>query len=126
MKVARYRDPTYSARLRELTAPSSLFDPEIERRTRAILEQVQATGDQALVELTERFDGAKLPIDRLRVTLAEMLAASLKAEPSLRAAVTEAGKNIAAFAKKSCRKSWQARNSHGAVVGEKYDPFQRV
>ena len=54
------------------------------------------------------------------------MAASLKADESLRAAVAEAEKNIAGFAKKSLRKNWQAKNSHGASVGEKFDPFQRV
>ena len=39
---------------------------------------------------------------------------------------SEAEKNIAAFAKKSLRKNWQAKNSHGANVGEKFDPFTRV
>src|SRR5205085_6169650 len=27
---------------------------------------------------------------------------------------------------KSRRRNWQARNSHGAMVGEKFDPFHRV
>ena len=54
------------------------------------------------------------------------MTASLKADESLRAAVAEAEKNIAAFARKSRRKDWRMRNSHGAVVGEKFDPFQRV
>ncbi len=54
------------------------------------------------------------------------MAASLRADESLRAAVDEAEKNIAAFAKKSLRKDWRAKNSHGASVGEKFDPFQRV
>src|SRR5205823_15099117 len=72
------------------------------------------------------FDGAKLRADQLPVTQAELLSASLKADAALRAAVAEADKNIAAFAKKSRRKNWQMRNSHGAVVGEKFDPFRRV
>jgi histidinol dehydrogenase len=38
----------------------------------------------------------------------------------------EAEKNIANFAEKSLRKNWQTKNSHGAKVGEKFDPFQRV
>src|SRR6266446_1781334 len=126
MKTARYTDPDFPERLRELTAPSSLFDPAIEQRTRAILEAVQARGDEALLELTERFDGAKLSAAQLAVTQAEMMAASLKADASLRAAVVEAEQNIAAFAKKSRRKDWHTRNSHGALVGERFDPFQRV
>jgi len=126
MKVLRHTDPDFADRLPEVTAPSSLFDPVIEQRTRAILEDVRARGDAALLELTARFDGPQLKADQLPVTQAELLASSLKADSDLRAAVTEAEKNIAAFARKSRRKGWQTRNSHGASVGEKFDPFQRV
>ena len=126
MKVIRHTDANFAAQLRELTAASSLFDPDIEQRTRAILLDVHARGDDALLEFTEKFDGAKLTADQLAVTQAEFLTASLKADESLRAAVAEAEKNIADFAKKSLRKNWQTKNSHGASVGEKFDPFQRV
>ncbi|HWW00975.1 MAG TPA: histidinol dehydrogenase [Candidatus Acidoferrum sp.] len=126
MKVIRHSDSDFPDRLREVTAASSLFDPVIEERTRAILEEVQAHGDAALMALTEQFDGARLSAGQLAVTQAELLTASLQADESLRAALTEAEKNIAAFAKKSLRKNWQTRNSHGALVGEKFDPFQRV
>ncbi|HEY5909071.1 MAG TPA: histidinol dehydrogenase, partial [Verrucomicrobiae bacterium] len=124
--VIRCSDRHYARQLRLVTAPSSLFDPAIEQRTRAILEDVRARGDAALLELTRRFDGAALNADHLAVTRAELVAASLKADDSLRAAVAEAEKNVAAFARKSLRRNWQTRNSHGAVVGEKFDPFQRV
>ena len=126
MIVIRHSDADFAARLRELAAPSSLFDPEIELRTRAILDAVQARGDDALLELTERFDGARLTADQLAVNRAELMSASLHADDSLRAAVAEAEGNIARFAKKSRRKAWTATNSHGATVGEKFDPFQRV
>ena len=126
MKVIRHTDRDFPERLREVAAASSLFEPVIEERTRAILEEVRTRGDAALVELTERFDGARLRADELAVTQAELLTASLKANQSLRAAVSEAEKNIASFARKSLRKNWQTRNSHGAMVGEKFDPFRRV
>src|SRR5258708_6923528 len=122
MKVIRYTDTDFPEQLRRMTASSSLFDPEIERRTRAILDAVQARGDDALLEFTEKFDGAKLEARQLAVTQAELLSASLKADESLRAAVAEAHRNIAAFAKKSLRRNWSSKNSHGAVVGEKFDP----
>jgi histidinol dehydrogenase len=126
MNILRHTDANFSTRLRELAAASSLFDPTIEQRTRAILDDVRTRGDAALLELTERFDGARLSAEQLPVTQAEFVTASLKADESLRAAVTEAEGNIAAFARKSRRKAWQMRNSHGATVGEKFDPFQRV
>jgi len=126
MKVIRHTDVNFAEKLRELTAASSLFDPEIEQRTRAILNDIHVRGDDALLEFTEKFDGAKLFAGQLAVTQAELMTASLKADESLRKAVAEAEKNIAAFARKSLRKNWQTKNSHGASVGEKFDPFQRV
>jgi histidinol dehydrogenase len=126
MKIARFTDKDFSAKLRELSADGSLFDAEIEQRAKAILHDVFVRGDDAVLEFTEKFDGAKLSADQLAVTQAESLSASIKADDSLRAAVAEAEKNIASFAKKSLRKNWQSKNSHGANVGEKFDPFTRV
>jgi histidinol dehydrogenase len=126
MKVIRHTDANFAAQLREAAAGSSLFDAGIEDRTRAILRDVYIRGDAAVLEFTERFDGAKLAADRLAVSQAELFNASLAADESLRNAVAGAEKNIAAFAKKSLRKNWQMKNSHGATVGEKFDPFQRV
>ena len=126
MRIIRHSDQNFEAQLREVTAPSSLFDMEIEKRTLAILEAVRLRGDAALLEYTARFDGARLATSQLAVTQAEWLGASIKADASLRAAVAEARKNITAFARKSLRKNWRMKNSHGAWVGEKFDPFTRV
>jgi histidinol dehydrogenase len=126
MKIVRATDKDFAARLREAAADSSLFDVEIEQRTTEILHDVFIRGDDAVLEFTEKFDGAKLSAGQLAVTQAELMAASLKADGSLRAAVAEAEANIASFAKKSKRKDWWAKNSHGAAVGEKFDPFQRI
>lgn len=126
MRIIRHSDSDFSRQLAALAGDSSLFEPVIEERTRAILQAVRGRGDSALVELTERFDGAKLTAEQLPVTSAELLNASLQADESLRSAVKEAHRNIAAFAKRSLRKAWQMRNSHGGLVGEKFDPFQRV
>src|SRR5258706_16351525 len=124
MKIARHTDQDFAAKLREVYMGSSLFDPGIEERTRAILQDVYLHGDQALLELTEKFDGARLTAEQLAVTQAELFNASLVADEGLRAAVAEAEGNIADFAKKSKRKAWWGKNSHGASVGEKFDAFQ--
>ena len=109
MKIVRHTDKDFSARIRELASGASLFDATIEERTKAILQDVYLHGDQALLELTEKFDGAKLTADQLAVTAAELFNASLLADESLRAAVAEAEGNIASFAKKSKRKGWQSK-----------------
>ena len=126
MKIVRSTDKNFTAKLREVAADSSLFDAEIEARTKAILHEVFVRGDDAVLEFTEKFDGAKLTAEQLAVTQAELFNASIIADESLRAAVAEAEANIASFAKKSKRKAWAGKNSHGAAVGEKFDPFTRV
>ena len=126
MNVIRFSDPDFPERLRVLARHSSLFDKTIEDRTRAILDAVSSRGEIALLEFTERFDGAKLAVDELAVSKAEFLNASLQADSSLREAVVAAGANIELFSRKSLRRDWSARNVQGANVGEKFDPFRRV
>ncbi len=126
MNVLRFTESGFAARLRELTGHSSLFDKAIEERTRGILDGVYSRGDAALLEFTERFDGAHLTAEQLPVTAAEFMGASLAADDSLREAVAVAGRNIEQFARKSLRRNWSAKNAQGATVGEKFDPFQRV
>ena len=126
MNVTRHTDANFAAQLDRAVRTSSLFDPDVEERARGIVEQVRAKGDAALAELTETFDGAKVAASQLAVTTAEFMAASVEVPESLRAAVAEAHASIESFAKRSLRQDWQARNQHGAAVGEKFDPFQRV
>ena len=106
MNVLRHTDSGFATRLSALTAASSLFDPTIEERARGIVEAVRARGDGALLEFTERFDGAQLTADQLPVTKAELLEASLQADDSLRSAVATAAKNIEFFSRKSLRRGW--------------------
>ncbi len=126
MRVLQQSDPDFASQIERLASASSLWDAHIEEQTRAIIEAVRQRGDAALLELTARFDGARLSPEQLAVTRAELMTASLQAGPELRAAVTAASRNIVAFARRSLRRNWQMRNSHGAFVGEKFDPFQRV
>src|SRR3989454_1968795 len=126
MNVLHHTDKAFAGKLRALTTQSSLFDPVIEERTRVILQDVYTRGDAALLELAERFDGAKLAAHQLAVTKVELLAASLHADKPLRAAVEITRNNVEFFSRKSLRRNWSARNAQGAKVGEKFDPFQRV
>src|SRR5262245_21799497 len=126
MNVVRHTDPDFADQLRRITGASNLFDRTIEERTRAILEAVYTRGDAAVLELTERFDGATLNIEQLAVTQAEFMAASLKADETLRSAVDTARRNIEAFSRRSLRRGWSMSNAQRGRVGEKYDPFQRV
>ena len=121
MKTLRYDQPDFARAVAEACAASSLFDPQIEERVRGVISDVRSRGDDALVELTERFDQVRLRPSELRIT-----GKPVKPETRLARAIDAAHKNIAAFAKRSLRKDWRMRNAQGGAVGEKFDPLQRV
>ncbi|HKQ40662.1 MAG TPA: histidinol dehydrogenase [Verrucomicrobiae bacterium] len=126
MNVLRVNDAHYVRRIAEVAQSSSLFDPKVELAAHDIIEAVRGRGDAALMELTERFDRAKLRADQLPITKAELLQASIKADKPLRNAIQLAARNIERFSRKALRKNWSTVNGQGARVGEKFDPFQRV
>ena len=126
MNLIRHTDSAFSAKLNKLIAASSLFDPVVEQRALEIIRTVQRRGDKALLDYTEKFDGAKLTPGKLRVSQAELAGAWGATDPRARKAIRLAKANVTLFAKRSLRKNWHARNAQGGVVGEKFDPFARV
>ncbi len=92
-----------------------------------ILADVEARGDRALIELSNRFDGAKFASAKdLRVGEAELAAAEDAVDAETKKAIAASRKNVIAFAKRSLRKDWCGKNAQGAEVGERYLPFERV
>src|SRR5277367_108918 len=106
MKTLRYDQPDFYRAVAEACATSSLFDSQIEERVRAIIDDVRARGDEALVDLTERFDRVRPKSSEFRIT-----GNSTKSGPELARAIAATHKNVAAFAKRSLRKDWSMRNS---------------
>jgi len=125
MKILSHSDPGYHAFVRRLNR-RAIPEAGVRDLVSEIIAQVAAKGDEALVTLTKRFDGATLKSKSLFVSEAEMLAAEKAVSRSTRSAVSRSLKNIHAFAKQSLRKDWSMKNAEGATVGERFTPFDRV
>jgi len=125
MKILSHLDPGYATFIRRLNR-RALPEAGVHDLVTDIIAQVAAKGDHALVTLTKRFDGATLTPRTLYVSNAELAAAKKAVTPATRKAVTASLKNIHAFAKRGLRKDWSAKNGEGAVVGERFTPFDRV
>ena len=125
MKILSHKDKGYAAFVRKLNRRAIPGD-DVRDTVAAIIAGVAKGGDKALVEFTKKFDGASLAPTRLAVTPAEFAAARDAVSPATRDAVAASLKNIHAFAKRSMRKDWSAKNAEGARVGERFTPFDRV
>ena len=97
-------------------------EPPIEE-VRALLADVRARGDEALRELTARFDGAE--IDDLRVPPAEVAAALDAIDPAVRAALEVAHRNITAYHEAQRHEDAVHRNG-GITVRELQRPVDRA
>jgi histidinol dehydrogenase len=119
MRILRYTDAGFRDALASLQR-KAMPHPEVERTVREVIEAVRTEGDPALLRLTERFGGPCLTANQLRV------ASKPKVDAATREAVAISHANVRAFAERSLRKSWSAKNAQGATVGERFDPFPRV
>jgi histidinol dehydrogenase len=105
-----------------LPRPAAQVEPPIDE-VRALLADVRERGDDALRELTERFDGAV--VDDLRVPAAEVAAALERIPADLRAALEAAHANIEAYHRSQLHPDVEHRNG-SVLVRELQRPVDRA
>jgi histidinol dehydrogenase len=105
-----------------LPRPPAAEDGPVEA-VRAILADVRRRGDTAVLEYTERFDGARL--DGLPVEQAELDAALQSTAPSLRRALEAARDGVTAFHTAQSRPEGRYERD-GVVVRDLFRPVDRA
>ena len=98
----------------------------IEERVRAIVDEVHQQGDAALVRYTRRFDGVRLVPKQFRVTEAEISGAFQHLDPKFTLQLKSAIQNVQAFYLRPRLKPMRSVDGDGVVLGEKFDPIERV
>ena len=129
MKIRRLStsDADFQSKFSELVAVDASVDPEITRRAEAIVEDVRARGDAAVLEYTARFD--RLPAEKLSdlVVTAEEMKAALEGLPAdQRAALTEAADRIREFHEKELGESFTMTDAFGSKLGQRVTAVDSV
>jgi len=91
---------------------------------RWIVDAVRKSGDTALIEITERFDGVSLTPEQLELSPAEIDDAVAGVDPKLRAILERAHENIRRFHAKHLRESWEEIADDGTVLGQRITPIE--
>jgi histidinol dehydrogenase len=125
MKIIRHTDPGYPAAASALNRRAEASDA-VREVVSGVIKAVRERGDAAVLELVEKFDGARLTPAQMRVPQSELDAAWEAADGTLKAALQASNCNVTAFAQRSMRQEWSFKNEQGATVGEVYHPFERV
>lgn len=116
--------------LKDLLAGLLKRDPnnytEYTSQVQEIVDGVKERGDEALFAYTEKFDGAKVIADNIRVTEEEIEAAMAQVPEELLAVMKTSMENIRRYHEKQKRNSWFDARPDGTILGQKITPLDSV
>ncbi len=125
MKLLESSHSNFWKRLRVFCAGSDT-PLHIRQAVSLILAEVKARGDSAMLKHMKRIDGVSLKAEQLRVSKEELQASAEQLDSSHRKAIRQAIRNVREFHRHGLPDDWTDRNSHGALVGERFYPVERV
>jgi histidinol dehydrogenase len=103
-----------------------IFDPQLRDSIGALLDDVRARGDAAVVDALARFDGIRIEPAGLRITDDELDRAAV--DPAVDDAIDDAIAHLRAFndAQLARNGDWSIESESGLQVGEKVSPITSV
>ena len=96
--------------------------PDVDAIVAGIIADVRARGDEAVLELTEKFDRIKLTPDTMRVTADEVEEAASQVAPDVRAALELAAERITAYHSRQMPEDAEWTDEAGATLGWRWTP----
>lgn len=125
MLTLRYGSPGFETRLAAFCRAAAP-PRKLQTTVAAILADVRAHGDAAIVRQAARIDDARLTPARFRIKPAELAQAAQVMPARDRIAIAAARANVLAANQPTLPRGWIGQNCQGARVGEKFDPIRRV
>ncbi len=127
MKLLNSAAPDFLASLDALTHHAGALDDGVDATVAAILSDVRARGDAAVLEYTQKFDRLDVPnMAALELTKTEMKAAFDALTPELRDALTLARDRIEAYHRRQLAEGWRYTEADGTQLGVQITPLDRV
>jgi histidinol dehydrogenase len=96
--------------------------PDVDAIVAGIIADVCARGDEAVLELTEKFDRIALTPDTMRVTADEVEEAASQVAPDVRAALELAAERITAYHSRQMPEDAKWTDEVGATLGWRWTP----
>jgi histidinol dehydrogenase len=119
--------PGFEREFAALIAFESAQDASVDSAVAAIVADVRARGDEALLEYTSRFDRfAAKSVAALEIPAADMRAAFEQLPSVQRAALETAAARVRAYHEHQKMASWSFREADGSELGAQVTPLDRV
>jgi histidinol dehydrogenase len=120
------RSADFGARFHAFLGTKRESSQDVEAAVRAIVADVAARGDAALVELTKKFDRVELDAASLRVSAAEVDAADAQCDRKALAALRLAHERIEAYHRRQLPQDQRFTDAIGVELGYRWTPVAAV
>ncbi|MBU0633882.1 MAG: histidinol dehydrogenase [Candidatus Omnitrophica bacterium] len=98
----------------------------VKRTVEKIIQDVYLNKDEALIRYTKKFDKVKLSIKQLKVTESETNGAYQNIDAEFVTCLKMAINNITSFYKQPLKKNRKIKREDGVILGEIFNPIERV
>ncbi len=112
-------------RLTYIAKRGEILTEEYEAQVREIIKLVREKGDEAIAELTKRFEGRDITPDAFELTEEELENAYEETEEEVKEALEIACERIRNFHEKQLEKSY-IKEEEGIILGQRVIPLERV
>lgn len=128
MKILRLHrhDADFDTHLSERLMRHNEPAPEISEQVGAIIRDIRARGDRALLEYTHRFDRRRVGAGGLEISADRMEAALAAISAEMRRELEYAAKRISDYHQRQVTESWSYRDDTGTTLGQRITPIERV
>jgi histidinol dehydrogenase len=120
------RNQNFAAAFQDFLGVKRALDEEVDDTVAAILADVRARGDAAVIELTRRFDRLELTAETMRVTPAEIAAARARCGADALAALELAAERIASYHRRQVPADLDYTDAAGVRLGARWRPIDAV
>ena len=126
MRILISGTKSFSQFLKKLTRRGEAGFADVAKSVRDILKQVRTQGDQALLQLTRKYDGWKATPENLRVSRRDMEVAWRSLSREERVTLNFAAERIERFHVLQRQASWSFAEENGTILGQIVRPMARV
>lgn len=126
MRILKFSDSDFKQQFERIEQRADEVPAGIEETVKEIIADVRQRGDDALFELTRRFDHLELTSETIEVSLAEIDAALAAVDEVSLKALELAADRIAAYHAKQKQETWISTDEDDVLLGQMVRPLDRV
>ncbi len=115
-----------AATLARIRNRSVAFDEALLSKVSAIMREVRARGDAALIDCAARFDGCIMQSAELRIDEKDLRRTASRVEPRVLEAIREAIQRVRAFHELERQQSWVVETAPGVFLGQRVTAIERA